>query len=155
MELRRRHLDPMRLVQLLRVIRPRAQLPLLRVIRPKAQLPLLRVTRPKAQLPLQLVLIRATLVLQGLLRRLIMLHLKNILARDPILNHQLVMILRLHKLFRRASYTDHLRPRLSLQVMILGLPAYLPMCPKFYTKTVAPARNLLTQDISILPSGLN
>ena len=112
-----------------------------------ALLALLRqVSQCKAQLP---VLLRATPILQGPLRRPLFLHLNNLPARGRIPSHQLVMILRLHKLFQRASYTDRRRRRLRLKAIISDLPAFLLMCLKFCTRMVALARNLLTQEWSI------
>ena len=105
-----------------------------------------QVSQRKAQLPL---LLRATPLLQGPLRRPLFLHLNNLPARGRIPSHQLVMILRRHKSFQRASYTDRRRRRLRLKAIISDLPAFLLMCLKFCTRTVALARNLPTQEWSI------
>ena len=110
-----------------------------------------QVSQRRAQLPL---LLRATLLLQGPLRRPLFLHLNNLPARGRIPSHQLVMILRLHKSFQRASYTDRRRRRLRPKAIISDLPAFLLMCLKFCTRMVALARNLLTQEWSILPSDI-
>ena len=121
MKLPHSHLGPMRLVQLLRV------------------------ARRKAQPQMQLVLRRTPLFLLDRLRRPWSLNINSFPARDPIPSHQLVMILRLHKSSPRTSYTDHPRRRLRLKAIISDLPAFLPMSLKFCTKTVALVRNLPTQ----------
>ncbi len=105
--------------------------------------PLQRVSQRKAQLPS---LLRTALSLQDRLRPPLLLHLNSFTARDPIPNHRLVMILRLHRLFQRASFTDHPRRRQRLKVIISDPPTFLPTSLKFSTKMVALARNLLTQD---------
>ena len=112
---------------------------------PVRQVQLLRVSQRKVHLPLQALRHRTKLLLQDQLRPRWFLHLRNITARDPTPSHQSVMILRLLNQSQRASYTDHPPRHLRLRVTITDLRAFLPMSLRFFTKTVALARNLLIQ----------